>query len=385
MNAHTSKVKGPRLGKGWTWIALGLTGVALMACQPKSDEAAADGTQTSAGAGTDSAGESVKPSMTVTVEKPSTENVGLLLDANGNVSAWQEASVGAEVSGLRLATVTANVGDRVKKGQVLATFVTATAEAESLQGKAAVMQAEANAENAKAEADRARSIADTGALSQSQIAQYLTAERVSQAQWEAAKAAYGASQVRLGNTSVKAPDDGVISARSATVGGVVGAGQELFRMVRQGRMEWRGEVTPSEVGRVKLGQDVQVTLSTGTELAGKVRAIAPVADLQTRNITVYVDLPRHEELTGGTFAKGRFVLGESAALTIPATAIVVRDGHNYVFVIGADNKAAQRKVQTGRRVGERVELLDGLKPEEAVAVKGAGFLNEGDLVKVVAQ
>lgn len=381
MNAHTIKVKGPGLGKGWTWFALSLTGMALIACQPKAPDSAANDPKTEAGFDGDAG--LAKPSMTITVEKPSTDNIGLLLDANGNVSAWQEASVGAEVSGLRLATVTANVGDRVKKGQVLATFVTATAEAESLQGKAAEMQAEANHENAKADADRARSIEDTGALSQSQIAQYLTAEKVSKAQWVAAKAAFSATQIRLGNTSVKAPDDGVISARSATVGGVVGAGQELFRMVRQGRMEWRGEVTPGELGRVKLGQAVKVTLATGTELPGKVRAISPTADLQTRNIIVYVDLPRHEELTAGTFAKGRFVLGESSALTVPAAAIVVRDGHSYVFVIGADNKAAQRKVQTGRRVGERVELLDGLKPDESVAVKGAGFLNEGDFVKVV--
>ena len=359
------------MGHGHRWLAVGLLGLSLAACQPKTAEKA------------EGAASEAKPSMTVTVEKPTTANVGLSLDANGNVSAWQEASVGAEVSGLRLATVSANVGDQVKKGQVLATFVTATAEADSLQGKAAVMQAEANYENAKADADRARSIQDTGALSKSQIAQYLTAEKVGKAQWEAAKAAYSASQVRLGNTSVKAPDDGVISARSATVGGVVGAGQELFRMVRQGRMEWRGEVTPSEVGRVKVGQKVLVTLATGTELPGKVRAISPTADLSTRNIIVYVDLPRHSELTAGTYAKGRFALGESAALTVPATAIVVRDGHNYVFVVGADNKASQRKVDTGRRVGDRVELLEGLKAEDGVAVKGAGFLNEGDLVKVV--
>ncbi|MEZ5702994.1 MAG: efflux RND transporter periplasmic adaptor subunit [Burkholderiaceae bacterium] len=279
----------------------------LTACQPKAEEGGA--TRRQQRHAEENASEA-RPAMTVTVEKPVTSStVTLSLEANGNVSAWQEASVGAEVSGLRLATVSANVGERVRRGQVLATFVTATAQAESLQGKAAVMQAEANYQNAKADADRARSIQDTGALSASQIAQYLTAEKVGLAQWEAAKAAYSASQVRLGNTAVKAPDDGVISARSATVGAVVGAGQELFRMVRQGRMEWRGEVTPSEVGRVKGGQAVQVTLATGTVIEGKVRAIAPTADLQTRNILVYVDLPRHDELTAGTFANGRFCPG----------------------------------------------------------------------------
>lgn len=379
MNANNMNTSRPR--KRWLLPVLGVAALLLVVLIvvmrfPAATEANADAAV---------AVNAPKPSMTVTVEKPSNETLALNLEANGNVTAWQEASVGAEVGGLRLATVSANVGDQVRMGQIIATFVTATAKAESLQGKAAVMQAEANFENARADADRARLIQDTGALSKSQIAQYQTAEKVTRAQWEAAKAAYSASQIRLGNTTVKAPDDGVISARSATVGAVVGAGQELFRMVRQGRMEWRAEVTSSEVGKIQAGQKVQVTLATGTELEGKVRAIAPTADLQTRNILVYVDLPRHAELTAGTFAKGRFALGESTALTVPASAIVVRDGHNYVFVIGADRKAGQRKVEAGRRSGQRVELLDGLKPEEAVAVKGAGFLNEGDLVKVVKQ
>ena len=97
---------------------------------------------------------------------------------------------------------------------------------------------------------------------------------------------------------------------------------------------------------------------------------------------VFADLPKHAELKAGTFARGQFQIGSSQALTVPAQAIVVRDGHNYVFVIGADSKAGQRKVDTGRRAGDRVEVLQGLKADETVAVQGAGFLNEGDLVKI---
>lgn len=345
----------------------------LAACSPGAESPAAEGSAPAA---------APKPAMTVTVSRPQREALPLALAANGNVSAWQEASIGAELNGLRLATVNVNVGDRVRKGQVLATLAGETTQAESLQAKAALMQAEASHENAKADADRARAIQDTGALSQSQIAQYLTAEKVAKAQWEAAQAAYRATQVRLANTRVLAPDDGVISARSAAVGAVAGSGQELFRLVRQGRMEWRAEVTPTEVGRVRVGQSVAVTAATGTELTGTVRAIAPSADPQTRNVLVFVDLPRHDDLKAGTFARGRFDLGRGEALTVPAPSIVVRDGHSYVFVIGADSKATQRKVQTGRRVGERVEVIDGLKAEESIAVQGAGFLNEGDLVKV---
>ena len=366
----------PPSRKRWLWLAIALALVLLVVfwvfIKKPAEPAPAAGAQAGP-----------KPSLTVTVAKPTRSSLPIRLQANGNITAWQEASVGAEVNGLRLASVNVNVGDVVRKGQVLAVFASETTKAESLQSQASLMQAEASFENAKADADRARSIQDTGALSKSQVAQYLTQEKVARAQFEAAKAAFSATEVRLGNTRVLAPDDGVISARSATVGAVVGAGQELFRMVRQSRMEWRGEVTPSEVGRIRVGQKVLVTAATGLEIAGQVRAIAPGADPQTRNILVFVDLPRHAELKAGTFAKGSFELGQSDALTVASQSIVVRDGSNYVFVIDAQNKANQRKVQTGRRVGERVEVLEGVKEEDAVAVEGAGFLNEADLVKVV--
>ena len=365
----------PSSRKRWLWLAIALALVLVVVLvfvirKPAGPEQPA-------------AEAAPRPSLTVTLAKPARSNLPIRLQANGNITAWQEASVGAEVNGLRLAAVNVNVGDVVRKGQVLAVFASETTKADSLQSRASLAQAEASFENAKADADRARSIQDTGALSKSQVAQYLTQERVARAQLEAAKAAFGATEVRLGNTRVLAPDDGVISARAATVGAVVGAGQELFRLVRQGRLEWRGEVTPSEVDRVKIGQSVAVTAATGREVQGKVRAIAPSADPQTRNILVFVDLPRHAELKAGTFAHGAFDLGRSEALTVPSQSVVVRDGSNYVFAIDAQNRASQLKVRTGRRVGERVEVLEGLQAGASVAVQGAGFLNEADLVKVV--
>ena len=179
-----------------------------------------------------------------------------------------------------------------------------------------------------------------------------------------------------------APDSGVISARTATVGAVVGSGTELFRMVRKGRLEWRAEVTQAELARIRPGTKVQVTAASGAAVEGTVRMVAPTVDTQTRNALVYVDLPAHADIRAGMFARGDFALGEGQALTVPQEAVVVRDGFFYVFVVDGQQRVQQRKVQPGRRVADRVEITAGLDAGATVAVRGAGFLNEGDLVRV---
>jgi RND family efflux transporter MFP subunit len=332
-----------------------------------------------------------RPALTVSTAQPQRTSVPIRLAANGSIAAWQEALIGAEANGLRLTEVRVNVGDVVKAGQVLATFSSDTVQAEVAQVRASLLEAQATAAEAAANAERARSLQATGALSQQQIQQFTTAEQTAQARVEAARASLNAQQLRLRHTQVLAPDSGVISARTATVGAVVGAGTELFRMVRKGRLEWRAEVTSTELRRIKPGDKVMVTAASGATAEGTVRMIAPTVDPQTRNGLVYVDLPAgagagvgSAAILAGMFARGEFALGQSDALTVPQEALVVRDGFSYVFVVGPDNRVQMRKVNTGRRVGERVEVLSGLDAGVSIAVRGAGFLNDGDLVRVAA-
>ena len=327
-----------------------------------------------------------KPTLTVTAARPEAMRLPIKLAANGNIAAWQEAIIGAESSGLRLSEVRVNVGDKVKAGQVLATFASDSVQADVAQARASLLEAQANAFDAAANAERARSLQSSGALSAQQINQYLTTEKTAQARAEAAQAVLGAQQLRGRQTQVLAPDSGVISARSATLGAVVGSGAELFRMIRQGRLEWRAEVTSAELGRLQPGMPVSVVPASGGELRGRVRMLAPSVDPLTRAALVYVDLPSAASpgsaARAGMFARGEFELGSADALTIPQRALVVRDGFNYVFRLGADNRVRQLKVQTGRLAGERVEVVSGLPPEARIVVSGAGFLNDGDLVRL---
>lgn len=331
-----------------------------------------------------------KPALTVSVAQPESGDFPLRISANGSIAAWQEASIGTEANGLRLADVKVNVGDVVKRGDVLATFAPDTVQAELAQIRASLAEAEATLAEAASNAQRARELDASGALSAQQINQYLTAERTAKARLDAQKAQLQSQQLKLRQTQVLAPDHGVISARSATVGAVLPAGQELFRLIRQGRLEWRAEVPAGELARIKPGMPATVAGPDGQAVRGKVRMVAPTVDTQTRNGLVYVDLPRADAVRAGMFARGDFEVGSSKALTLPQSAVLLRDGFSYVFTVGEPGqdalaKVAQAKVQVGRRIGERVEITGGLQPGARVAATGAGFLGDGDTVRVVAQ
>ena len=323
--------------------------------------------------------------LTVTVIKPQLADFPQKVSANGNIAAWQEAIIGSETNGLRLIDVKVNVGDVVKKGQLLASFATETLDADLMQARASLQEAEATGREAINNADRARTLQNTGAMSSQQIEQYTTAAETAKARIQVAKAAANTQQIRLRQTKIYAPDSGIISARNATVGAVVGAGTELFRLIRQSRLEWRAEVISSDLPKIKVGMQANIIAADGSHLTGKVRKLAPTVDTQTRNTIVYVDLAANS-VKAGMFAKGDFFLGQTNTLSIQQQALVLRDGFNYVFVVNAKDglaKVTQTKVQTGRRMGSLVEILSGLSNNQSIVASGGSFLSDNDLVKVV--
>jgi len=325
-----------------------------------------------------------KASLTVTVTSPQSGSLTQKITANGSLAAWQEAIIGAEANGLKITEVRVNVGDRVQRGDVLAVLQSDTLRAELAQAEAALAEANASAQEAKAQSDRARNLQQQGFFSSAQLTQTLAADSSAQARVQSARAMVQLQTVRLSQTQVRAPDAGVISARQATVGSVVGAGTELFRLIRQGRIEWRAEVTAAEIGRIQVGAPVQVKAASGQLLQGKVRMVAPSVDAQTRNAIVYVDLPAATgSARAGMYAQGEIALGQRQAITVPQSAVVVRDGFSYVYTVGADQKVSQLKVQTGGQSGDRVEVISGLRADARVVASGGAFLNHGDTVRVV--
>ena len=323
----------------------------------------------------------------MTVAQPQLGRLPVKLNANGNIAAWQEASIGTEANGLRLAQVLVNVGDVVRKGQPLATFAPESVQADVALARANLLEAEPMRPMPAATPNGRAPFRPRVHSAPRQINQYLTSEQTAKARVEAARAQLAVQQVRIRNTQVMAPDSGVISARSATVGAVLSSGTELFRMIRQGRLEWRAEVTSAELARLGPGTTAAITVASGAQIKARLRMIAPRwTRRRARRWCTWTCHPlpaMASPARAGMFARGEFSLGDSSALMVPQSAVIIRDGFSYVYRLGADNRVARIKVSTGRLSGDQIEITSALASDARLVASGAGFLNDGDLVRVV--
>ena len=313
-----------------------------------------------------------RPALTVTVTTPQRLDWPLRLSGSGSIAAWQEVVVASEVGGWRLVEVAAQVGDRVQRGQLLARLSTDMINTEMSQTRAS-----------KANADRARELRPTGVYSQQQTQQILTAEETAKARLASFEARLKSDQFRLAQTRIVAPDDGVISARNALEGAVAQPGQELFRLIRRGRLEWRAELSAADLSRVKPGMPVALTTPSGQPVKGAVRVVAPTVDPATRNGQVLVDLQPGSDAKPGMFARGEIDVGQASGWALPQTAVMLRDGFSHVMRVGADARVTLTKVTLGRRNGDRIEITGGLPNDARVVASGGAFLADGDLVKIV--
>lgn len=311
------------------------------------------------------------PSMTVTAASPRRVTWTDMLQTSGAVAPWQEAIIGSQIGGYQLVDVRVNVGDAVKKGQLLARF-----DSDLLRADEAQLQA--NYDQAVLNERRALALQKENAMAEQMVLAATTTAKV-------AKAQLAAKQLQLRYADVVAPDDGTISARTATLGAVTPVGQELFRMIRQNRLEWRGELTAAQMMHVAPGQRIAIVLPDGSEASATVREIAPSLDSQSRLGIVFADIAPGSHARAGMYADGRIALGQTPALVVPAQSVVLRDGRNYVLKL-ADNsdtpKVVRQGVTTGRRQGNDIEIVEGLSPSDRVVAEGAGFLNDNDVVRL---
>ncbi|MHA3114599.1 efflux RND transporter periplasmic adaptor subunit [Acinetobacter sp. ANC 4635] len=321
-------------------------------------------------------------SLSVNVISPQSRAWENTINASGQIAAWQEIIISPEISGYRIAKLYVDVGDHVKKGQLLVSLADDSLKADLRKQLATVQEKQVSLQQAQSNYQRAKVIGSGGALSDQKIEEYRIDVASAQASLASAQADLDSSKIKLSQASIYAVDNGVVSSKSAILGNVISSGTELYRLIRQGQLEWRPEVDAKQIGNIKIGQAVNLTLSNGTAMTGVVRTIGPALSTSTGRSTVYVRL-NAGAAQSGMFADGKISTGMTTANTIPQTALVQRDGRSYVYVVNADQTVKSIAVQTGRYNQGEVEILSPLASNLRIVQRGGSFLSEGVKVSIL--
>lgn len=371
MTTKTQQMKAPERRKLAIGLAAALLGGATLTLLGRDGEAAAPAASATA-----------QPALTVELTTPRQQTLSRTVAASGSVAARDELLIGSDASGVRLTEVLVDTGSRVQRGQLLARGDDAQLQAQLAQQLALIKQAQAEREQADANLDRAERIADSGIYSVEAVQTRRTAALAAAAKLELAQAQKRELDVRIAHTRVLAPAAGVISAKSASVGLVMNPGAELFRLIRDEQIEWRAELPEHALAQVQPGALVIVTFDDGRKLEGRVRLVAPTIDARSRNGLVYVALPPGTPLKAGGHAKGEIVVATAPMLTLPEAVVFNRDGSNFVYVVDHERKARLTRINTGARQRGLVEVSSGLAADARVVATGAGFVKDGEAVRV---
>jgi len=304
--------------------------------------------------------------------------------ATGTVMARDELIIGSDASGVRLTDVLVEVGAQVQRGQLLARADDALLRAELAQREAAVRQAQAELAQAQDYLERAERVVDAGVYSAEVLQTRRHNAMATQAKLELAQAQRRELEVRIAQTRVLAPSAGVISKKLATVGQVVQPGSELFRLIKDGQLEWMAELPAHSMTQVQPGASVRVRLDGTAPIDATVRLVAPTLDANTRNGLVHVALPRSAAMKAGTHANGEILIQQVQGIALPEAAVLTRDGYPFVFVVSADHVAHMKRIETGMRLRGLVEVTAGLAPSDQVVGIGAGFVKDGERVRIAS-
>jgi len=321
--------------------------------------------------------------QTVSVATSIEQALPRVIVASGTVSAWEEVPVGAETGGLTAVGVYVDEGSYVRQGQTLVKLNDALLQAQLRQQQAGVQTAEANAARDDAALARAQELKTRGFLSQASLDTALANQRASAANLASAQASLSETRTRLAQSEIKAPVSGLIISRSVTKGQIVAAGTELFRMVREGRLELDAQVPETDLPALRAGQTATITSNEGVATSGTIRIVTPEVDAQTRLGLARITLSPGSGLKPGMFARASITAGAQPTTVVPTAAVLYRNNKSGVFILDTQNAAHFRPVTVLSRRDDQTSV-SGVEAGVRVVVQGAGFLNEGDKVTIAA-
>lgn len=361
--------------------------------------------------------QAAQPSSTVTVAQAQTSPIARTLATTGTVAARNLIPVLPQATGLQVKLILVEEGQAVKAGQVMAVLDDSVLQAQLSgaqanvasnqavvkQRQAALQQARATLAEAQSNLQRYQTLARNGAISRQELETRATTAATAREAVASAEAQIGSAeadvrssvatvqqlQTQLGQTVVRAPASGVVAEKTAQMGDVSNGTQKLFSIIGNGALELEALVPATQLPQVRIGAPATITSDTDNRvrLAGRVREIAPLVNAESREATVSIDIPQTNLLRPGMFARAAITTTTATGVTVPSKAVLPQpDGSSTVFLLSGEGKVQARKVEVGEVVNDgNVEIRSGLQPGDRVVVAGAGFLKDGDTVRVANQ
>lgn len=334
------------------------------------------------------------------------------LSVNGTIIAREEAAVGTDLNGLTVLALNADEGDVVKKGDVLAVLdrsmldtqlaqidaSRAQAEANIAQMRAQIGDAEVGVRQAQEQLTRADALQKKGIATDAQRDNAVNALDSARAKHESAEKALAASEaqlgviaaqrqnvlVQIGKSELRAPADGLVLARDATLGGVVMTGSApLFRIAIDGKFELAADIAETALPRMEQGMPARVLMpGLDTPVSGQIRRISPEVNRTSRLGSIRVELEPNSAARVGNFARGEIELVRHRGIAVPGSAVMYAGAQAQLQVV-ADGKVETRPVVLGVRANSMVEIVSGLAEGEEIVSRAGTFVADGDLVTPV--
>ncbi|MGH8268132.1 MAG: efflux RND transporter periplasmic adaptor subunit [Steroidobacteraceae bacterium] len=320
----------------------------------------------------------------ISVMIPGLKPVTTSVTFTGAIAARYDMPIGNEGDTGRIVGVYVEAGDHVQKGQLLAKLDDSILIPQVNRLAASLEQAQAQAALSAAEYKRALGVEAAGALSAEDIEKRRATAVTDAANVKVVAAQRAEAQARLNRTRVSAPIAGTVLTRRAEVGQIANPGGDaLFRVASGGEVEMRGQLAEQDLAQVKVGDAATVRL-TGLPQAfqGRVRLLGAIIDPQTRLGEIRIALTPDPALRPGAFARGTVAVSKALRPVVPQTAVLTDGNGSYVFIVNAQDHAERRAVQVADTSDEGVIIGAGLTGSERVVTTAAGFLREGEPVKV---
>lgn len=333
----------------------------------------------------------------VAVETVQEKTISKEIIFSGKVHANKEVMVAPKVPG-KVASIKNDVGAKVKKDEVLFILDKDDIQKQVDKARTAVDAAKANyiktkesMENAKANFERTKELFNQGAVSKSQYEQAELA--ASNSSLDAVKAQYDQAQVGLNqaldslkDTSVKSPIEGIVSMVNIEAGEMASNAQPAMTIIDMDKVYVEINVTENIINDLYLEQEVVVEIPAAydEDITGKIDRLSPAADPKTGlySVRIYIENKEHK-IKPGMFSKIKLDTDVRENVIAVKSESVVQDDEKMVVYVVEDNKAVQKEVKIGLDTGTYIEILDGVKKDEKIIVKGQNYVENGSIVKVV--